>query len=62
MIPAPVPEALRPNLLDPSIMVPPLLWLIAPDSDGITGRRIVAADWRTAQNGREAPEALKFAH
>jgi 3-oxoacyl-[acyl-carrier protein] reductase len=61
MIPAPVPEALKANLLDPSIMVPPLLWLIAPDSDGVTGRRIVAAKWRSAQDGRDAPEALAFA-
>ncbi len=57
MIPDSVPDQLRMALLDPSIMVPPLLWLASPDSDGITGRRIVATKWRTDQRGREAAEA-----
>jgi hypothetical protein len=57
MIPASmVPEAL-PNLLDPKIMVPPLLWRVSPDSDGMTGKRLVATRWPLARNGREAAEA-----
>jgi len=57
MIPDSVPDQIRMTLLDPSVMVPPLLWLASPDSDGITGRRIVATNWRTDQQGREAAEA-----
>jgi NAD(P)-dependent dehydrogenase (short-subunit alcohol dehydrogenase family) len=34
-------------LLDPSIMVPPLLWLVSPEADGMTGRRLVATKWQT---------------
>ncbi len=57
MIPDEVPPALRQKLLMPEIMVPPLLWLVSPDSDGMTGRRLVAARWRTDLGGREAAEA-----
>jgi NAD(P)-dependent dehydrogenase (short-subunit alcohol dehydrogenase family) len=46
MIPANFPEAMRTTLLDPAIMVPPLLWLASTKSDGVTGRRLIAADWR----------------
>ena len=48
MIPASFPDDLRAKLLDPAIMVPPLLWLASPQSDGVTGRRFVAANWRDA--------------
>jgi 3-oxoacyl-[acyl-carrier protein] reductase len=57
MIPDEVPPALRQKLLMPEIMVPPLLWLVSPDSDGMTGRRLVATRWRTDLGGREAAEA-----
>ena len=46
MIPAGFPDHLRSTLLDPSVMVPPLLYLASNKSDGVTGRRFVAADWR----------------
>jgi len=46
MIPQSFPDRLRGTLLDPAIMVPPLLWLASRKSDGITGKRIVAAAWR----------------
>jgi 3-oxoacyl-[acyl-carrier protein] reductase len=46
MIPSGYPEQLRAKLLDPTIMVPPLLWLANPVSDGFTGRRIIASEWR----------------
>ncbi len=45
MIPAKFPDHLRGQLLDPAIMVPPLLWLASKKSDGVTGRRFVAKDW-----------------
>lgn len=57
MIPDGVPDAARAALLDPAIVVPPLLWLVSPDSDGTTGRRLVATRWRTELSGREAAEA-----
>jgi 3-oxoacyl-[acyl-carrier protein] reductase len=40
-----------------AIVVPPLLWLASADSDGVTGRRLVAARWQTGLGGREAAEA-----
>jgi NAD(P)-dependent dehydrogenase (short-subunit alcohol dehydrogenase family) len=46
MIPANFPNHLRSTLLDPAIMVPPLLWLASTKSDGVTGKRFTAAKWR----------------
>ena len=46
MIPAGFPDHLRSTLLDPAIMVPPLLYLASNKSDGVTGRRFIAANWR----------------
>jgi NAD(P)-dependent dehydrogenase (short-subunit alcohol dehydrogenase family) len=46
MIPAGFPDRLRATLLDPAIMVPPLLWLASTKSDGVTGKRFVAANWQ----------------
>ena len=57
MIPNGVPDEARSALLDPAIVVPPLLWLVSQDSDGITGRRLVATKWQTDQGGKEAAEA-----
>ena len=45
MIPCGVPQAIRERLLDPHIMVPPLLWLIGPAADALTGCRITATHW-----------------
>jgi NAD(P)-dependent dehydrogenase (short-subunit alcohol dehydrogenase family) len=33
------------KMLQPEIMVPPLLWLVSDEAAGINGRRFVAADW-----------------
>jgi NAD(P)-dependent dehydrogenase (short-subunit alcohol dehydrogenase family) len=46
MIPAGFPDERRTTLLDPAVMVPPLLWLASAKSDGVTGRRFIAKDWR----------------
>lgn len=46
MIPADFPAERRAELLDPAIMVPPLLWLASTKSDGVTGKRFIAKDWR----------------
>ena len=45
MIPASFPAELRTGLLDPAVMVPPLLWLASERSDGVTGQRFVASRW-----------------
>jgi NAD(P)-dependent dehydrogenase (short-subunit alcohol dehydrogenase family) len=46
MIPPGVPQHVRAALLDPGIMIRPLLWMVSPASDGITGKRLVANRWR----------------
>ena len=45
MIPAAFPESARTRLLDPAIMVPPLLWLVSSAADTISGRRVIANQW-----------------
>ena len=59
MIPEGVSIEVRQDLLDPSIIVPPLLWLVSPESDGMTGHRFVATRWRSDCSGREAAQAAK---
>jgi 3-oxoacyl-[acyl-carrier protein] reductase len=60
MIPAGFPDAMKAKLLDPDIMVPPLLWLASERSDGVTGMRFVASRWRgdlpEPEAAREASE------
>jgi NAD(P)-dependent dehydrogenase (short-subunit alcohol dehydrogenase family) len=46
MIPESYPKAARKHLLDPDIIVPPLLYLASAASDGITGKRFDASKWR----------------
>lgn len=33
------------KMLQPEIMVPPLLWLVSDEAAGVNGRRFVAVDW-----------------
>jgi NAD(P)-dependent dehydrogenase (short-subunit alcohol dehydrogenase family) len=35
----------RAKMLQPEIMVPPLLWLVSDSAAGVTARRFIAADW-----------------
>ena len=56
MIPAGFPDRLRATLLDPKVMVAPLVWLASSKSDGVTGRRFVATHWR-----EDDPEAAAAA-
>lgn len=35
----------RANLLQPEVMIAPIVWLMSPRSDGVTGRRIIAKEW-----------------
>ena len=57
MVPQTVSEQAKSAMLDPSIMVPPLLWLVSPEADGTTGRRLVATKWQTGSDGKSAAEA-----
>jgi 3-oxoacyl-[acyl-carrier protein] reductase len=61
MIPSGVPEGLRAKLLDPAIVVPPLLWLVSHDADAVTGRCLVASRWRADLGGAEAAAASEGA-
>jgi NAD(P)-dependent dehydrogenase (short-subunit alcohol dehydrogenase family) len=45
MIPPGFPDHLRSTLLDPAIMIPPLLWLVSAAADNVTGKRIIANRW-----------------
>jgi NAD(P)-dependent dehydrogenase (short-subunit alcohol dehydrogenase family) len=57
MVPQTMSEKAKSALLDPSIIVPPLLWLVSPEADGMTGRRLVAIKWQTGIDGKSAAEA-----
>jgi NAD(P)-dependent dehydrogenase (short-subunit alcohol dehydrogenase family) len=45
MIPDTFPANARGTLLDPEIMVPPLLWLVSEDTNAMTGCRVTANQW-----------------
>jgi NAD(P)-dependent dehydrogenase (short-subunit alcohol dehydrogenase family) len=45
MIPDTFPANARGTLLNPGIMVPPLLWLVSEDTNAITGCRVTANRW-----------------
>jgi len=57
MIPDGVAPKLKAQFLDPAIVGPPIVWLAFERSDGVTGRRFVAARWRTDLPEAEAAEA-----
>lgn len=47
------------KLIDPQIMVTPLLWLASAASDGVTGARFVAKLWDTTLPPSEAAKAAR---
>jgi 3-oxoacyl-[acyl-carrier protein] reductase len=54
------------KLVSPSVMVPPLLWLVSSLSDGVTGARFVGKLWdeqlpveEAVEKAREAPVLLR---
>jgi len=57
MIPDGVSDVARAKLLDPAIMVAPLLWLVSREADDFTGRRLVAMKWKAGIDGRSAAES-----
>ena len=46
----------RAKMLQPEIMVPPLLWLVSPAADTVNARRFVAADWDRSLPPAQAAE------
>jgi 3-oxoacyl-[acyl-carrier protein] reductase len=46
MIPDKFSETRRKNLIDPSIMGPPAIYLASDDAGGINGHRIIAVEWK----------------
>ncbi len=46
----------RARMLQPEIMVPPLLWLISDEAAAVTARRFVAMDWDPSLPGAQAAE------
>jgi NAD(P)-dependent dehydrogenase (short-subunit alcohol dehydrogenase family) len=49
----------RNDLIPPSVMVPPILWLCSEDARGINGNRYVAAHWDTSMPPAEAEKACR---
>ncbi len=46
----------RSKMIQPEVMVPPLLWLISNGASGITGRRFLASHWNPSLSPEEAAE------
>ena len=46
----------RSKMLQPEIMVPPLLWLVSDAAAAVTARRFVAADWDSSLSPARAAE------
>ena len=46
----------RDRMLQPEIMVPPLLWLVSDTASVVNGRRFIAADWDSALPPEQAAE------
>lgn len=59
MVPERLSPDLRKGLLDPAIMVAPLIWLVSDRSDGFTGGRYVARRWDTSLAPAEAAAAAR---
>ncbi|SAK99512.1 Short-chain dehydrogenase/reductase SDR [Caballeronia temeraria] len=57
MIPAEVPEVVRQQLIQPDVMVPPLLWLTSQAAGAVTGKRLVASRWNSALPAAQAAQA-----
>lgn len=59
MVPESVGPEIRRGLLDPAVMVSPLLWLVSEQSDGFTGGRYVASRWDARLQPAQAAERLR---
>jgi 3-oxoacyl-[acyl-carrier protein] reductase len=56
MVPQDIAPHLRQQLLDPDIMIPPLLWLVSEAASGVTGSRFAANLWNSALPPDQAAE------
>ena len=59
MIPDDIPDAVRANLLDPDVMVPPLVWLCSSAADDATGGRYNAKNWDLTLDPNEAASEIR---
>src|SRR6516225_501979 len=57
MIPA-TEVADRSTLIQPEVMIAPIVWLMSPRSDLVTGRRIIAKEWDAARLASEPAEKV----
>lgn len=48
----------RSTLIQPEVMMAPIVWLMSPQSNGITGRRIIAKEWDAERLQREPPDKV----
>ena len=48
----------RSTLIQPEVMMAPIVWLMSVRSDGVSGRRIIAKEWDADRLQREAPEKI----
>jgi len=46
----------RATLVQPEVMMAPIVWLMSAESDGVTGRRFIAKDWDPKIEPRRAAE------
>ncbi len=46
----------RSKLIQPDVMVAPIVWLMSPRSDGVTGRRFIGKEWDPALDGAAAAQ------
>lgn len=45
MVPDDIPDDIRPRLLDPAVMGPPIVWLASHEANGVHDQRIVATEF-----------------
>jgi 3-oxoacyl-[acyl-carrier protein] reductase len=48
----------RSTLIQPEVMMAPIVWLMSARSDGVSGRRIIAKEWDADRLQREAPDKI----
>ena len=48
----------RSTLISPELMVAPIVWLMSPQSNGFTGRRIIAKEWNAKRLRSEPIEKI----
>jgi len=48
----------RLTLIQPEVMMAPIVWLMSVCSDGVSGRRIIAKEWDADRLQREVPDKI----